>query len=274
MSFSDYLIVSDLDGTFLGGGKTVARNLEALRRFQAEGGLFTIATGRTHLNLSSAIGDPLEIINLPAVICNNGAYLHDFIKGESFAKDLLAPDDAAELLAFVQKEFPDVRFSASAVSCIRSAENAGLVAVDMATYDEGAVEIRPVAEWPLDDWYKFLFFDENARLQQVYEAARERFAGRMVPTFSNTWILEIQYPGIHKALGLQKLKKCLDGIENRKIIACGDFNNDVDMLREADVAVCPANAVDEVKAVSDLVLCDCREGLIADVIEAIEQGRI
>ena len=46
------------------------------------------------------------------------------------------------------------------------------------------------------------------------------------------------------------------------------------MLKEADVAVCPANAVDEVKAVSDLVLCDCREGLIADVIEAIEQGRI
>ncbi|MBE6595602.1 MAG: HAD family phosphatase [Ruminococcaceae bacterium] len=274
MHFSDYLIVSDLDGTFLGNGKLVPRNVEALRRFRDGGGMFTVATGRAHLNLRSAIGDPLQHVNAPAVICDNGAYLHDYASGTSFAKDLLLPHDAAELLEFTLREFPDVRFSASAVSCIRSAENAGLVALDMATYDPEAVEIRPVEEWPLDDWYKLLFFDTNERLQQVYTAVQKRFGERMIPTFSNTWILEVQYPGIHKALGLQKLKKCLDGAGKRKIIACGDFDNDINMLREADVAVCPANAVDAVKAVSDHVLCHCTEGLIANVIEAIEQGSI
>jgi Cof subfamily protein (haloacid dehalogenase superfamily) len=274
MSFSDCLIVSDLDGTFLGDGKLVSRNLEALRRFQAGGGLFTVATGRSHLNLRSAIGEPLDIVNLPAVICDNGAYLHDYTKEKSFAKDLLSPTDAEELLDFALREFPDVRFSVSAVSCIRSVENAGMVKIDMATYDEGAVEISPFETWPRDDWYKFLFFDETARLQQVYDAARERFGARMIPTFSNTWILELQYPGIHKALGLQKLKKHLNGVENRKIIACGDFDNDLNMLKEADVAVCPANAVDAVKAVADHVFCDCRRGVIADVVEAIEQGKM
>ena len=58
------------------------------------------------------------------------------------------------------------------------------------------------------------------------------------------------------------------------MIACGDFENDVEMLEEADIAVCPANALPQVKKVADHVLCDCHEGLIADVIEAIEQGRI
>ena len=37
MRFSDYMIVSDLDGTFLGNGKLVPRNVEALRRFRAAG---------------------------------------------------------------------------------------------------------------------------------------------------------------------------------------------------------------------------------------------
>lgn len=274
MRFSDYMIVSDLDGTFLGNGRLVPRNVEALRRFREGGGMFTIATGRAHLNLRSAIGDPLQLVNAPAVICDNGAYLHDYASGESFAKDLLSPDDATELLDFTLREFPDVRYSVSAVSCIRSVENAGLVALDMATYDPEAVEIRPVEEWPMDDWYKLLFFDTTERLQEVFDAVKKRFGERVVPTFSNTWILEIQYPGIHKALGLQKLKKCLDGMKKRKIIACGDFDNDIAMLEEADVAVCPENAVNAVKAVSDHVLCHCTEGLIANVIESIEQGRI
>jgi Cof subfamily protein (haloacid dehalogenase superfamily) len=272
MSFSDYLIVSDLDGTFIHKGKMVERNLEALRRFKAGGGLFTIATGRAHLNLRSAIGEPTALINAPATICDNGAYLYDYVGKRSLEQNLLTAEDAAALLDFSNKYFPDVRCSVSAVSCIRSAENAGLVAKDMATYDPEAVEIRPTSEWPLDDWYKFLFFDTNERLQQVYDAVKTHLGAHLVPTFSNTWILEVQYDGIHKALGLQKLKKCLNGTEKRKIIACGDFDNDLAMLEEADIAVCPANAVDKVKAVADHVLCDCGEGLIADVIEKIEAG--
>ena len=46
--FSDFLIASDLDGTFLCEGQAVARNLAALERFRAGGGIFTIATGRSH----------------------------------------------------------------------------------------------------------------------------------------------------------------------------------------------------------------------------------
>ena len=50
--------------------------------------------------------------------------------------------------------------------------------------------------------------------------------------------------------------------------------DDIPMLKAADVATCPANAMEEVKELCDLVLCPCDEGVIADVIEAIEDGRI
>ncbi|MBE6630536.1 MAG: HAD family hydrolase [Ruminococcaceae bacterium] len=271
--FSKFMIVTDLDSTFLADGKLVPRNLEALRRFRDGGGIFTIATGRAHLNTRSAIGDPCQLLNAPA-ICDNGAYLYDFFKKESLYQDLIRAKDARDLIAFAKTSFPDVRFSVSAVSSIRSEENAGCVARDMPTYEREAVCIAPADTWPLDDWYKFLFLDDTPRLQEVREGLLSHFGDRFVPTCSSTWILEVQYPGIHKAKGLQKLKKHLNGAKKRTIIACGDFENDVEMLEEADVAVCPANALPQVKKVADHVLCDCHEGLIADVIEAIEQGRI
>ena len=42
----------------------------------------------------------------------------------------------------------------------------------------------------------------------------------------------------------------------------------------ADIAVCPANACDEVKKIADFVLCDHNEGLIADVVAKIESGEL
>jgi hydroxymethylpyrimidine pyrophosphatase-like HAD family hydrolase len=56
-----------------------------------------------------------------------------------------------------------------------------------------------------------------------------------------------------------------------KIYVCGDYENDLEMLRDADVAVCPENAIDSVKDVCDLCLCDHKQGVIADLIEHIER---
>ncbi len=272
--FSNFLIASDLDGTFLCEGQAVARNLAALERFRAGGGIFTIATGRSHLNVRSAIGEPTALINAPA-ICDNGAYLYDFSTGQSLQQDLLRAEDAKDLIAFAKTHFPDVRFSAVGVSHIRTEEDAGCVARDLLTYEQEAICIALAAAWPLDDWYKFLFLDENpARLQEVCEALLAHFGDRFAPTCSSNWILEMQYPGVNKALGLQKLKKHLNGAKKRTVIACGDYDNDIEMLKGADVAVAPQNALPQVKSVAHRVLCHCKDGLIADVIEAIENSEI
>ena len=272
--FSDFLITSDLDGTFLYEGRMVERNLEALRRFRAGGGVFTIATGRSHLNVRSAIGEPTSLINAPA-ICDNGAYLYDFEKKQSLYQDLLSAKDAKDLIAFAKTYFKDVRFSAVGTTCIRTEEDAGCVARDLLTYDKEAICISPAEAWQTDDWYKFLFLDDtHARLQAVREKALAIFGDRFAPTCSSTWILELQYPGVNKALGVQKLKKHLNGAKKRTVIACGDYDNDVEMLKVADVAVAPENALDAVKQIADPVLCHCKNGLIADVIEAIERGEI
>jgi hydroxymethylpyrimidine pyrophosphatase-like HAD family hydrolase len=54
-----------------------------------------------------------------------------------------------------------------------------------------------------------------------------------------------------------------------KVYGVGDYENDLALLGAADVAVCPANAQDKVKQISDMILCSNDQGVIADLIERI-----
>ena len=56
------------------------------------------------------------------------------------------------------------------------------------------------------------------------------------------------------------------------VYAAGDYGNDTQMLECADVAVCPSNALPEIKAICDHVFCDHDEGLIADIVRHIENN--
>ena len=127
----------------------------------------------------------------------------------------------------------------------------------------------------MGDWVKIVVRGEG----EAFFAARDRFndllGHRLTATTSGSKLWEVQKPEITKALGIEKLKKAYNGVGNdRIVIACGDQGNDLAMLKAADVAVAPANATDAVKAVCDHVLCHCNDGVVADVIEAIEQGKI
>ena len=55
-----------------------------------------------------------------------------------------------------------------------------------------------------------------------------------------------------------------------KFVAIGDFDNDIEMIREADFGACPANAEESVKKASDLVLKKTNdEGAVAELINHI-----
>ena len=62
------------------------------------------------------------------------------------------------------------------------------------------------------------------------------------------------------------------GFDNVKVYCIGDYENDIDMLKNADKAFCPSNAIDEVKSLCQHILCDHDEGALADMIELIENG--
>lgn len=274
--FQNYLLITDLDGTFFAkGGRIAPRNLEAIARFQANGGLFTIATGRLHLNIRVAIPAPEMLCNAPAVM-SNGSYLYDFRKRCALCERFLSEDDAKEIIRFTRAHFPDAQFRVSTPHSLRIEELTGYLAKDAKNYDPGALRVeKPAENWRMNDWYKIVYRGEPEGLADVRARVEETFGGRFSVTRSGTRTIEIQPAGCTKASGIAQLRALMARESAaRRVIACGDFENDMEMLQAADIAVCPANALPQVKNISDFVLCSCDDGLIADVVAGLESGKI
>lgn len=66
------------------------------------------------------------------------------------------------------------------------------------------------------------------------------------------YILEVLHPTVSKWVGLQQLA-ARHGIPAEEIIAVGDDENDLEMLRHAGLGIAMGNAVETVKAVADYV---------------------
>lgn len=64
-------------------------------------------------------------------------------------------------------------------------------------------------------------------------------------------LMETYAPGTSKAIAVRRLA---DEIGAERLVVFGDNRNDIPMMKIADLAVAPGNAMDEVKAVADLVI--------------------
>ena len=275
MLFSDFLIASDLDGTFLNKSVgVVQRNLDAIARFRAKGGLFTVNTGRPHLTLSSSIPQVEQLLSAPSAHCN-GAYLYNFQTGEFLLEEFLSPKDVADILTFSLSRHPDISLRAVRREQLLVYVPKGTPRPHVFGSEKGAAVFDlPTADWPLHDWYKAVYIGDPERIAALRRDFTATFGERFGQTSSSARALEVQLPHSSKAVGLDKLRRSSREMATRTIIACGDYENDIPALKAADIAICPAGAMDEVKAICDFVLCDCDEGLIGDIVDAIEAGKI
>ena len=79
---------------------------------------------------------------------------------------------------------------------------------------------------------------------------------------------ELLPPGINKGTAVSFLRE-LPEYEGRTIYAIGDYWNDIELLNAADVACCPTNAIDEVKAVCKHIEASHNDGAIADLVRRV-----
>jgi hydroxymethylpyrimidine pyrophosphatase-like HAD family hydrolase len=174
----------------------------------------------------------------------------------------------------VRAEFPDVAFRVAAPGALRIERPEDVfLARDLRSYPPDCVEVSPAEGWRMDDWYKIVFRADAARNAQLRALLQTHFTGVLSAVPSDPTILEVQLAATDKATGIAKLRRHI-GEQTRCIITCGDFENDLPMHRAADIAVAPANAHHTVLEIADLVLCSNNGGVIADVVEAIEGGRL
>jgi Cof subfamily protein (haloacid dehalogenase superfamily) len=263
--FEGKLLVSDMDRTLITDNFEVPRrNLEAIDRFIAEGGRFTLATGRIAASATkylSKVG-----INAPAIL-SNGSSIYDFDSHKILWNTTL-PSSAEELLQKVLERFPLVGaevYSDEQIFIVNNNEGTRRHIIN-----EGfKYRLTDVKSAP-HGWQKILFADENARLREVDEFIRSIDHDGCDFVFSNTMYYEALPKGVTKGTALERLAAIL-GIAHKNTIGIGDYYNDLPLVKASGVGVTVAGAPRELIDAAAYVTGPCEGGAVADLIEYLEK---
>ena len=120
---------------------------------------------------------------------------------------------------------------------------------------------------------KLVVIDDPHVLDGLERRLKARFDGRLYVSKSLPFFLELASPDVTKASGLEFVARRL-GFARERTVACGDGENDVELLEWAGYAVAVANAHERVLAVADLVCPRVDEEGVAQLVEAfLDSGR-
>jgi len=119
---------------------------------------------------------------------------------------------------------------------------------------------------------KLVAVGERHVMDELEVELKKRFDGRLYISKSLPEFLELAAPGVTKAEGLSFAAELL-GVELSRIVAFGDGENDVELVRAVGYGVAVANAHERVLEAADFVCPRDRDEGVAQVIEAFLDWR-
>ena len=273
--FSDVLIVSDYDGTLAYNGKIPQGNIEAIKYFNDNGGMFALASGRAEFILDLICPEAREICNAPSVL-SNGSYLYDFQNDERLFETFVAEEPYHELLNDIH--------SYDAEAGIRIIRDGTMITPDRTPEIEFQIKngyVKEITEYtfdtiPSDKVNKITVCADKEKILRMQEGITEKYSAYYNITKSADRILEIQSKEVSKGLMVEKVREVVEKRykTKRRLFCVGNFENDIDLLEKGDFSCCPADSLDLVVKMCDIVLCDCKDSAIADLIRKIENKEV
>ena len=260
--FDGFLICSDVDSTLTyEAGKVSDENAKAIKYFQDEGGLFTLATGRAP-SFMEHFSDKLKI-NAP-VVSFNGTLLYD-TEAEKIIKTWpMRRETVRKVFKYLQKKFPDVWHYSFGVN---TSINAQYEAKDH-TADDGTLDAL-FDTFP-DEMYKVLTVQSESLTLEMKADLIKTFGEEM--QFYRSWNEGLEFVSLEsgKGIAVDHLKKHLNG-KIHTTVGIGDYENDITLIEYADIGYAVENALDSVKAIADRITVKNTEHAIAAVIKDLEK---
>lgn len=247
--YEDYLLVSDLDGTLLDSNKSISKeNIDAISHFVENGGLFAVATGRTEMNLFPYIKN-LKI-NCPCILYN-GSAIYD-VKSRKFVKcNFIKNEHIINPLKNILEKYKNI--------CVQIFTEGKMYIVSGDTYMDPYVilEKQPFEFADLEDikdkpFIKIILNGKHEVLKEVNSLIEKEVPKKIIEAvFSQSFYLEILPYNISKGSALIELIDILK-IDKKRVIAIGDYCNDIEMIKTAGLGVATKNAHPLLKEAADV----------------------
>ena len=269
--FSDVLLTVDYDRTLTAPDSTIpARNIEAIEYFIANGGAFTVNTGRSIPMAKAFIGK--VPISAPLILYNGSAAYDP--ETEKLSQVCAINLDPTAFVSHLQRLFPELLVEIQAADahyeCQQNtqweifSETGGCPWRFAAPGDVPGPFMKVSLYGDCSGHTVASMYDatdaEMAVMKSAIATVRELYGDKVEVFHPCAKIVDIHAKGVSKCNAARALQKAM----GRKILVCvGDAENDLTMLEGADFAFCPSDGV-----VADRFpnVCKCGDGAVADVI--------
>lgn len=264
--FSGCLLASDFDATLTNSKGIIPDEVkEAIRYYIANGGYFTVCTGRTKQGFHAYSPD---IVNAPVILAN-GAMGYDYEKKQiAFLNGI--GEENFDALKYIMENYDGIGielyghdFKSYVVHPDeRNRRHFENQSIEYTVCDDIPKEVFPAVKVmiSIDEElvYDFQNFLDNAPMGGL----------KYIPTSGN--FVEIISKKTDKGVGLLMLADTL-GIDHSHAFAVGDGSNDVDMLKAAAIGFVPENGHIFAKNAGDVIVKSNDDFAVADVISRIEK---
>ncbi len=275
--FDKCILASDIDGTLVENGFIAERNFKAIDFFRENGGTFVLSTGRSSSALSQVFG-MLDKAKVGPCVVLNGGMIYDFTAEKPIYNTKLT-ELSKEYIHTVIDKMPKVGVEVHSNS---------LIFVLNKTYqtewheDYELLDREYVTFEDIKDrvWNKVLYtcdtHEEREKLAVLLGSIDNGDCSFVKTQVINEGVEHMYFEqmpqGTTKAKALCVLTKLLD-IKKGGCFAIGDYYNDIEMLKAADVSAVPAEAPEEIKKIVNFVGGSCLDGAVADFIEYLSKNR-
>lgn len=277
------LIACDLDGTLLNDELTVSsRNLAAIAAFREQGGILTVATGRSQ----NGIGHSREILQLDKypvrAACNLGCVIVDSATLRIEHAFSVPREDAARLVE-LSAGYIDfaLTYTTDGVATEYDSEKLKRYCDAVGFVPQRVSSLAEFAKTSESEVIKTVLILDERKSQSLIDMLNAEFPDmqfiistapllrRMVDDGEDykPIIVECITRGADKGKALKIIAESY-GVDMSEVIAFGDSFNDIPMLKAAGLGVAMGNAREPVKLAADVVADTNNDDGVAKMIEA------
>lgn len=261
-TLKDSILISDMDNTILTDKLEInEREIKSIKKLQAMGGHFTISTGRSY-PMMQRYARWLDL-NEPAVLLN-GSLIYDYGTEKILWSNTL-PKETLDFIEEIYNNFPEVAIellTEKEIFVLRE-NHQSIRHLKRENVEYHFTELEAMRNVPL---CKSLIALPAELMPKLEEFVKENKPDNINYVISQPVYLELLPQGSTKAEAIRQMLK-ITGRSHMKVFAIGDYYNDREMIEDADFGVTVADAPDEIKAISDLIVSKCEDGAVTDLVE-------
>lgn len=256
------LIAIDVDDTLLNEeGFISEKNKAAIQRAEDAGVKIVIASGRSYASTKQYIKE-LALPNLTVSL--NGAYVQDPADDRLLADFSIEKRITQEIMKDIEPFKVHTNFyCGEKVFCQGPSEQALFYSqmnrIEM-DYVESLVELSKTEQAG-----KLLMSDDHEKLKPIKDLLQKKYGDILNIVFSKPFFLEVTDKNASKGAALLKVAE-MYGIIPQDVIAIGDSENDISMIRNAGLGIAMGNAKEKIKKQADFVTLSNNESGVAYAI--------